>query len=379
MDAEWLADGRLAAVIHKGAQSALRLYNNDGSVAGEYPGGELILTAVEANGGTIAVEANAPRHPTELFTWNDGGFTRWTTHNPWLSEIDFGNQRTVTYTARDGQAVEGVLIEPVGGAPRGGAPLILNVHGGPEAHESNGWQTAYSKPGQVAAGEGYAVFLPNYRGSTAYGTAFSKAHQGRYTDPEFRDIVDAKYALAADGITDPDRTGITGGSYGGYASGWGATYYSKEYAASVMFIGISDQISKFGTTDIPYEMYNVHSRAWPWDNWQKMLEVSPIYYTDRAETPLLIMHGADDTRVDPSQSMELYRFIKVRKPDTPLRLVFYPGEGHGNRMAAARYDYNLRMMEWFDTYLMTGDRNAEMPASRPALAEGAKGAKAEEE
>ena len=373
VDAEWLADGRLAAVIHKGAQSALRLYNSDGSVAGEYPGGELILTAVEANGGTIAVEANAPRHPTELFTWNDGGFTRWTTHNPWLSEIDFGNQRTVTFTARDGQAVEGVLIEPVGGAPRGGAPLILNVHGGPEAHESNGWQTAYSKPGQVAAGEGYAVFLPNYRGSTGYGTAFSKQHQGRYTDPEFTDLVDAKRALVAEGIADPDRVGVTGGSYGGYATGWSATALSDEFVAGVMFVGISNQISKFGTTDIPYEMYNAHSLAWPWDDWQKMLEVSPIYHVDKANTPLLIMHGAEDPRVAPSQSYELYRSIKVRKPDVPVRLVLYPGEGHGNSRAAARYDYNLRMMDWFDTYLKTGDRDAEMPGPRPALAEGTVG------
>ena len=379
VDAEWLPDGRLAAVVHVGVQSRLRIYNADGTVAEEMDPGELILTRVEAAGDRVAFAANAPQHPTELFVWNNGAFERWTNHNEWLSEITFGEQRAYTYTANDGQEIEGVLILPIDGVPEGGAPTIMDVHGGPEAHESNGWATAYGAPGHVAAGRGYAVFLPNYRGSTAYGTDFSKQHQGRYTDPEFRDIVDAKYALAADGITDPDRTGITGGSYGGYASAWGATYYSSEYAASVMFIGISDQISKFGTTDIPYEMYNVHSRAWPWDDWQKMLEVSPIYYTDRAETPLLIMHGADDTRVDPSQSMELYRFIKVRNPDLPLRLVFFPGEGHGNRMAAARYEYNLRMMDWFDTYLMTGDRDAEMPAPRPQLAEGAKGAEAAEE
>ncbi|WP_108792017.1 prolyl oligopeptidase family serine peptidase [Erythrobacter sp. Alg231-14] len=379
VDAEWLADGRLAAVVHVGVQSVLRIYNADGTVAEEQDPGELILTRVEAAGDRIAVAANAPQHPTELFVWNDGQFNRWTNHNDWLSDITFGEQRAYTFTATDGQEVEGVLILPVGGVPEGGAPTIMNVHGGPEAHDSNGWQTAYSKPGHVAAGEGYAVFLPNYRGSTGYGVDFSKQHQGNYTDPEFRDIVDAKNALAAEGITDADRTGITGGSYGGYASAWGATYHSEEYAASVMFVGISDQTSKFGTTDIPYEMYNVHSRAWPWDDWQKMLEVSPIYYTDRATTPILIMHGEDDTRVDPSQSMELYRFLRVRQPDTPVRLVFYPGEGHGNRQAASRYDYNLRMMEWFDTYLMTGDRTAEMPGPRPQLAEGAAGAEAPEE
>ncbi len=380
VDAEWLTDGRLASVIHVGVQSLLRIYNADGSVSEEMDPGDLILTSLETGGSDrIAFSASAPQHPTELFVWNDGNFQRWTTHNEWLSDITFGEQRPYTYAANDGTQIEGVLILPVGGVPSGGAPTIMDVHGGPEAHESNGWNTAYGAPGQVAAGQGYAVFLPNYRGSTAYGTAFSKAHQGNYTDPEFRDIVDAKYALAEDGITDPDRTGITGGSYGGYASAWGATYYSDEYAASVMFVGISDQISKFGTTDIPYEMYNVHSRAWPWDDWRKMLEVSPIYHTDKAETPLLIMHGEADTRVDPSQSMELYRFIKVRKPDTPLRLVLFPGEGHGNRKAAARYEYNLRMMEWFDTYLKTGNRDAELPAPRPMLAEGAKGARAKDD
>ncbi|MBX7482777.1 S9 family peptidase [Qipengyuania qiaonensis] len=378
IDAEWLPDGRLAAVIHKGAQSALRIYNADGTVAAEHDGGALILTAVEAGGGTIAVEANSPQHPTELFVWSNNAFQRWTTHNPWLSEIDFGKQRAFTYTARDGQQVEGVLIEPVGRIPRGGAPLILNVHGGPEAHDSNGWQTAYSKPGQVAAGQGYAVFLPNYRGSTGYGTAFSKQHTGNYTDPEFTDLVDAKRALVAEGIADADRTGITGGSYGGYATAWSSTFASEEFAAGVMFVGISNQISKFGTTDIPYEMYNVHSGKWPWDDWQGMLEVSPIYHVDKANTPLLIMHGADDTRVAPSQSYELYRSMKVRKPDVPVRLVLYPGEGHGNRKAAARYEYNLRMMRWFDTYLKTGDRDAPLPPARPDLPAGTTGTASEE-
>ncbi|MBX7496923.1 S9 family peptidase [Qipengyuania sp. 6B39] len=372
VDAEWLADGRLAAVIHKGAESALRIYNADGSVAEEHAGGDLLLTAVESGGGKIAVRADSAKHPGELFVWapaaGGGTFQRWTTHNPWLSEITFGAQRTMTYTARDGQQVEGILIEPVGGVPRGGAPLILDVHGGPEAHESDGWNTGYSAPGQVAAGKGYAVFLPNYRGSTAYGTAFSKQHQGRYTDPEFTDLVDAKRALVEAGIADADRVGVTGGSYGGYATAWSSTALSDEFAAGVMFVGISNQISKFGTTDIPYEMYNVHSRAWPWDDWQKMLEVSPIYHVDKANTPLLILHGEEDTRVSPSQSYELYRAIKVRKPEVPVRLVLYPGEGHGNQKAAARYDYNLRMMRWFDTYLKTGDRDAAMPDARPTLA-----------
>ena len=367
VDAEWMEDGRLATVIHVGAQSRLRIYNRDGSVAQEVDPGDLVLNNIETAGGTLAARASSPSHPLELFTFDGNGFTRWTSHNPWLSEIDLGEQRTYRYSARDGQEVEGVLITPVGDVPRGGAPLILDVHGGPEAHESNGWVTGYSNPGQVAAGQGYAVFLPNYRGSTGYGTAFSKQHQGNYTDPEFVDLVDAKRSLVREGIADADRVGITGGSYGGYATAWASTALSEEFAAGVMFVGISNQISKFGTGDIPWEMYNVHSRAWPWDDWQGMLEVSPIYHTDKAQTPLLIMHGEEDTRVSPTQSYELYRTLKIRKPDLPLRLVFYPGEGHGNAGAAARYDYNLRMMRWFDTYLKSGDADAPLPPSRPPL------------
>ena len=367
MDTEWMADGRLAALVHVGVQSVLRFYSADGEQQREYDPGELILTSLQQGGNRLMVEASSPTHPNELFAFNGGEFTRWTNHNPWLSEIDFGEQRAYTYTATDGTQIEGVLVLPVDGVPAGGAPLILDVHGGPEAHESNGWVTSYSNPGQVAAGQGYAVFLPNYRGSTAYGTAFSKAHSGSYTDPEFRDLVDAKAALVAEGIADADRTGITGGSYGGYATAWSSTYNSEEFAAGVMFVGISNQISKVGTGDIPNEMYLVHARKWPWEDWQNYLEVSPIYYTDRADTPLLIMHGDSDTRVNPGQSLELYRYISLRRPDTPLRLVFYPGEGHGNARAASRYDYNLRMMEWFDTYLETGDRDAELPPSRPNL------------
>lgn len=371
IDAEYLADGRLAALIHKGARSILRFYDAQGQAARELDLGELAATSLESGGGRLAVRASAAGHPPELFALEGDEPRRWTRHNPWLSDIDLGRQRIVTYAARDGQVIEGVLIEPAGGVRKGGAPTILDVHGGPESHESNGWNTSYSSPGQVAAGRGYAVFLPNYRGSTAYGTAFSKQHQGDYAGKEFNDLADARLALAEMGVADPAKVGITGGSYGGYAAAWAATALSDQFAAAVMFVGVSDLISKFGTTEIPNEMYLVHARKWPWEDWQAMLERSPIYHAGKARTPLLILHGLDDRRVDPGQSLELYRSIRTRT-DTPVRLVLYPGEGHGNRRAAARYDYNLRMMEWFDRYLKGAgaDGANTLPPPRPAPPQG---------
>jgi dipeptidyl aminopeptidase/acylaminoacyl peptidase len=97
-------------------------------------------------------------------------------------------------------------------------------------------------------------------------------------------------------------------------------------------------------------MYNAHALAWPWDDWMWLLKRSPIYHAGKTKTPLLIMGGDKDPRVHPGQSLEMYRFVKIRT-DTPVRLVIYPGEVHGNRNTAAQYDYSLRLMRWMDHYL----------------------------
>ena len=363
MDVEWLSGGEILAIIHEGVQSRLTVYSSDGEALRNLDQPEELIArdvALGAERNRIGLIADAPDHPKNLYAAApDGAFALWADHNGWLENRQLADQRVFEYEARDGQMVQGVLVTPNGEAPAGGWPLMMLVHGGPEAHRSNGWHTRYSEPGQVAAGQGYAAFWPNYRGSTGRGVAYAKQHQNDYAGKEFNDLVDAIGALAEAGIVDPDRAGITGGSYGGYASAWGATALSEHFAASVMFVGISDQISKFGTTDIPDEMYNVHARKWPWEDWQNMLEVSPIYYAGESRTPTLILHGEDDTRVHPSQSMELYRHLKLRS-EAPVRLVFYPGEGHGNRKAAAQYDYTLRLMRWMDHYLQ-GD-GGEPPA-----------------
>jgi dipeptidyl aminopeptidase/acylaminoacyl peptidase len=275
---------------------------------------------------------------------------RLTDSNPWLKEFDLAPQDVVSYTARDGLKLDGLLIRPLGAERGRRYPLILYVHGGPEAHVRNGWLTSYGQPGQVAAARGYAVFYPNYRGSTGRGVAFSKMGQADYAGKEFDDLVDAADHFIKTGLADKDKIGVTGGSYGGFASAWCATFYSERFAAAVMHVGVTDHLSMFGTTDIPDEWYLVHSRKHLWEDWQFFLERSPVYHVQKARTPLLILHGKDDPRVDRGQSLELFRHLKTLN-QAPVRLVFYPGEGHGNRKAAARYDYHLRMFQWFDHYL----------------------------
>jgi dipeptidyl aminopeptidase/acylaminoacyl peptidase len=314
----------------------------------------LILTSVDLSddGQVAAFTASTPSHPAEVFTMahGDSAPRRLSDANPALAGVRLARQEVVRFAARDGLELEGVLLRPLDEVAGQRYPLIVYVHGGPEAHEQNGWQTSYSKPGQIAAARGFAVFHPNYRGSTGRGVEFSKLSQGDPAGLEFDDLVDGVDHLVAAGLVDKAKVGITGGSYGGYATAWGATRLSERFAAGVMFVGISDKISKVGTTDIPNEEFYVHALKRPWDDWHFLLERSPIYHADQSRTPLLILHGKDDPRVNPGQSRELYRHLKLRG-QAPVRLVFYPGEGHGNRKACSRLDYNLRMLQWMEHYL----------------------------
>ncbi len=325
--------------------------------------GPILRSLSLASGGLAgAYIAESPQHPREVYTIGHGDKKprRLTDSNPWIADVTLAAQEVVTYRARDGLELEGILIRPLDEQPNTRYPLILTVHGGPEANRSNGWVTRYSGGGQLAAARGFAVFYANYRGSTGRGVAFSKLSQGDYGGGEFNDLVDAITHLDSTGLIDKNRVGITGGSYGGFASAWGATKLTEHFAAAVMFVGISDQVSKFGTTDIPNEMHKVHSRAWPWDDWDVFREASPITHTPQARTPILILHGKKDTRVHPSQSLELYRYLKTLGK-VPVRLVYYPNEGHGNRKAAGRYDYSLRLLRWMEHYLKTPNTRTTPP------------------
>jgi dipeptidyl aminopeptidase/acylaminoacyl peptidase len=352
---EFADDDTLVYVGHRSVETFLGEVGVDGDddrvLVPE--GGPAIYDVDLASSGRAALLADTPRHPREVYAWSSGDDTieRVSNVNPWLDDLRLAKQEIVRYDARDGQWIEGLLIHPLERTNDERVPLIVVVHGGPEAHYSNGWITRYANPGQYGAAKGFAVFYPNYRGSTGRGPAFAKEHQRDYAGKEFDDLVDGVKHLVERGLVDEDRVGIMGGSYGGFAAAWGATALSEHFAASVMFVGISDQVSKFGTTDIPNEMYLVHARVWPWEDWEFFQERSPVYHVEKARTPILIVHGEQDTRVDPSQSLQMYRYLRTYGK-APVRLVLYPEEGHGNAKAAARLDYAMRMLRWMEHYLM---------------------------
>jgi dipeptidyl aminopeptidase/acylaminoacyl peptidase len=289
--------------------------------------------------------------PGDLFYWAPGKkVTQRTTLNPWLKKRRLGKQSVIRYQARDGVEIEGLLISPVNYQTGLKYPLVVTVHGGPESHYYNSWVSRYSSPGQVLAGKGYVIFFPNYRSSTGYGLKYALTGYEDAAGVEFDDIADGIEFLIKEGIADPTRIGLGGGSYGGYAAAWFSSYYTKYVRAVCMFVGISDLISKRGTTDIPYEELYVHSGRLLEKMWEDSLKRSPIYWAHQSKTAVLIIGGTNDTRVHPSQSLEYYRRLKMNNHPA-VRLVQYPGEGHGNRRQPGRIDVLYRIIQWFDWYV----------------------------
>jgi dipeptidyl aminopeptidase/acylaminoacyl peptidase len=356
-DFAFAADGTLVYLASVGVRSRIGRVALDGTEGRILvDGGETVFYSLSSDrgGDRLALTGETDRHPREVFALApDAPPRRLTRVNPGLEKMAFARQEAITWKARDGLSIEGLLIHPLRREGDERVPLIVVAHGGPEAHYLDGWLTRYHTPGQVAAARGYAVLYPNYRSSTGRGVAFSKAGQGDTGGGEFDDVLAGIDHLVAEGLVDGDRVGITGGSYGGFFTAWGATRHTERFAAGVMFVGVTNQISKWGTTDIPREMELVHWMGTPWDDLEHARQRSPVYWAHQSQTPLLILHGRKDTRVSPTQSLELYRAL-AHRGETPVRLVFYPREGHGNRRTAAQYDYMLRMMRWFETFLLEG-------------------------
>ena len=360
---DWSGPEEVLFVAHEGTASLLAAVPPLEGEPQRLAAGPPIFSraSLSADGGTVAFAASTSRHPGEVFVMarGRGELRRLTDSNPGQAGFDFGKQEVYRWTTSDGWTVEGILISPVGaGTPRGPRPpypLINMVHGGPESCWHDGWNTSYSRWGQVLAGRGYAVLMANYRGSTGRGVAFAKADHRDLAGREFRDILEGIDALVAEGTVDPARVGMGGGSYGGYFSAWAATRHSERFAATVVFAGITNWLSFTGTSDIPEENSVVHWDLNPYERSWLVWDRSPMAHVAKADTPVLIAHGEKDRRVPPGQGVELHTALRLR--GTPVELVTYPREPHGLRERVHQLDYMNRSLDWFDRWVKGSKRD----------------------
>jgi dipeptidyl aminopeptidase/acylaminoacyl peptidase len=234
----------------------------------------------------------------------------------------------VAFPARDGLPLHGFLTLPLG-LPGRDLPLVLLVHGGPWMHDSWG----YHPEAQFLANRGYAVLQVNFRGSTGYGRRHLAAAVGEFAGAMHDDLIDAVEWAVGRGIADPDRLGIYGASYGGYAALVGVTVTPGTFAAAVDYVGVSDLAAAIRSLPPFTRPYNAN--GWyryvgdPADPAQEadMAARSPITMVDRITTPLLVAQGANDARVPQAQADTIVAALRER--GVPVEYLLAEDEGHG--------------------------------------------------
>ncbi|MBP2367453.1 S9 family peptidase [Pseudonocardia parietis] len=247
---------------------------------------------------------------------------------PHLDPADLAPMTPVRFPARDGLELPGYLTLPLGVEPRD-LPMVLLVHGGPWAQDAWG----YNPEVQLLANRGYAVLQVNFRGSLGYGRRHLTAAVGEFGRAMQDDLVDAVDWAVAQGYADPDRVGVFGVSYGGYAALVGITATPDLFAAAVDYVGVSDLVTALRALPPFTRRYNANS----WYRYFGDPEVpeqeaelrarSPITMVDRIRTPLLVAQGANDVRVPQAQSDRIVASLRER--GIPVEYLLAEDEGHG--------------------------------------------------
>ena len=233
----------------------------------------------------------------------------------------------VDYKAADGLAMRGVLTLPPGRTAKA-LPLVVMPHGGPEAHDS----LRFDYWAQAFATRGYAVFQPNFRGSSGSGNAFRDAGFGQWGRKMQTDISDGATELARRGIVDPKRACIVGWNYGGYAALAGVTVQQGLYRCSVSYGGVSDLAAMLDAPLTGAGRFNAEGRYWRrfmGVNSTFDLEagsISPAHLAARADAPVLLIHGKDDTVAPIEQSQEME--AALRRAGKPVEFITLPGADH---------------------------------------------------
>jgi len=241
---------------------------------------------------------------------------------PTVQAVDVGDIRMVTWKAADGLELHGVLSLPPN-RPAADLPVVVMPHGGPWARDFpifDWWAQAF-------ASQGYAVFQPNYRGSTGYGEKFYESGIGEYGGKMQTDIADGLAALARQGVVNPKRACIVGASYGGYAALYGVTMLHGLYRCSVSVAGVSD-LTEFlhYITNETGDNSTDHRFLRSFIGDEHLDQISPMTQADQADAPILLIHGKDDTRVPISQSERMRRAL--RDAGKSVELIELPGEDH---------------------------------------------------
>lgn len=262
--------------------------------------------------------------------------------SPWLDENELAEMKPITYESRDGMTIQGYLTLPKNTKAKN-LPVVVNPHGGPWHRDS--W--SYNPEVQFLTNRGYAVLQMNFRGSTGYGRKFWEASFKQWGRTMQNDITDGVQYLIEQGIADPKRIGIYGGSYGGYATLAALTFTPDVYACGVDYVGVSNLFTFIESIPPYWKPYLEQLYAMvghPEIDAAMLRAASPVFHVDKIRVPLLIAQGANDPRVNKNESDQMVAALKAKGIEVPY--IVKDNEGHGFHNEENRFDF-YRAMEQF--------------------------------
>lgn len=349
----WMPGGKSLLVGgHDGTRTSLWLQPLDGPATklnlGDIdPSWSFWIDAMVGAKGDIAFTGSTPGHPTELYYLSSASAKpRALTHyNDWISSIRLGEPQDVEWQGPNGFHEDGILVPPPNFSKDKKYPLVLLIHGGPQASSTMG----FGALPQILAAQGYLVFEPNYRGSDNLGNAYQRAIYRDAGDGPGRDVMAGIAAVEKMGIADTDKIAVSGWSYGGYMTSWMIGHYDI-WKAAVSGAAVNDLTVEATISDgnrVNY--YSMGGSPWVGDNWKIYREQSPITYAAQMHTPTLILCDTGDFRVPIPQSFEMYHALKDNGVTT--KFIAYPVGGHfpGDPVRAA--DVFTRWVNWINQYL----------------------------
>lgn len=319
------------------------------TLAEKLPGYEVEVVANDKAEDKFIVVASNDRTPgtRNLFDAKTGSLTKLVEVAPWLKESELAPMKPIEYKSRDGLTIHGYLTLPLGREAKN-LPVVINPHGGPWARDTWGFNSEV----QFLANRGYAVLQMNFRGSTGYGRKFWESSFKQWGQSMQNDITDGVQWLIKQGIADPKRVAIYGGSYGGYATLAGVTFTPDLYAAAVDYVGVANMFT-FMKTIPPYwkpllDMF--HEMVGDPEKDKAMMEaVSPVMHADKIKTPLFVAQGAHDPRVNKDESDQMVGALKKRGVE--VEYMVKDNEGHGFHNEENRFDFYGAMEKFLEKYL----------------------------
>jgi len=348
------ADGKYLyfIAVDDGTQNLCRIAVTGGDIVRPIGGRVTVMSYSLGKDGAIAAQIGTSDRPDEIFLQNGSDLTRLTkTNDALISQLRLAKAEYVHFKSKDGTSVAGYLYKPVDFDATKKVPTLLRPHGGPVGQ----YAASFDHLAQLFAANGYAVLLPNPRGSSGYGEKFCAAIYADWGNKDYQDdVAMVDYALEQ-GIADPDKLGVGGWSYGGISTDF-IIAQTTRFKGAISGAGVA-LISSFYGHDHYQRDYETEL-GYPWEHQAVWDKISPFYRVKSITTPTLFMGGEIDSNVPILGSEQMYQAMKALGRATEL--VVYPGEYHGFTVPSHIKDRLERYLAWYAHYVK-GDATPATP------------------